>query len=298
MQPIKLTKPKKIKTKEKWALLKAKPYYEPNEDFNMKKEYYKPLFEILSPSEIDFITNKKHVKTPVRRKEIYKILAHLHKKNFKHARRRPILFDLIDRRPDGSLKCLYTDTILEENEDEWTHLSQMGEIEPTERKPKLKFDEEHTFPQSYQSGTKLGTGRDMHQMFAVSKSANGKRGNKAFGVGCSNRKITEYGVYSKSGKMKFYSPKENKSVAARAFLYIMQGYPGCLGSERFPRGAEAWVVKHGSQENVSLWEKHRNFLLHSLQGNRNPFIDFPKLALIIDFNDSWRDNDDGFDLLP
>ena len=144
-------------------------------------------------------------------------------------------------------------------------------------------------PQSYQSKTGLGTGRDMHQMFAVGKSANGKRGNKAFGIGKNKIKKTEYGIYSKTEKIKFYEPIVNKSTAARAFLYIMQGYPGCLGNDRFPLGTEKWVIKHGGKDNVGLWEKHRNLSLHILQGNRNPFIDFPKLVFLTDFEDSWRD---------
>lgn len=29
---------------------------------------------------------------------------------------------------------------------------------------------------------------------------------------------------------------------------------------------------------VSIYEKHRNLAIHELQGNRNPFIDFPEIA--------------------
>ena len=44
-----------------------------------------------------------------------------------------------------------------------------------------KSNEEHSFPQSFQRGSKAGTGRDMHAIFAADTSANGCRGNTPFG---------------------------------------------------------------------------------------------------------------------
>jgi endonuclease I len=32
---------------------------------------------------------------------------------------------------------------------------------------------------------------------------------------------------------------------------------------------------------VTVYEKHRNLAIYEIQGNRNPFIDFPELADII-----------------
>lgn len=43
-----------------------------------------------------------------------------------------------------------------------------------------------------------------------------------------------------------------------------------------------------SKEEVSEWQKHRNQELYKLQGNRNPFIDFPDLSLKIDFKKGWQ----------
>lgn len=43
-----------------------------------------------------------------------------------------------------------------------------------------------------------------------------------------------------------------------------------------------------AKEEVSEWEKHRNQELFNLQGNRNPFIDFPELASKIDFTKGWQ----------
>lgn len=285
---ISKNKAKKNKIETKWESLKNLGYFDSARDDEMKAQYYKPLFAILTNQEKDFITGKTKIGALVPKPEIYACLAQLRKANYKHSRRRPILFDWIDRRPNGSLKCLYTNLVLDQTEDEWTILTENGDEEtPSNSKPS-KFDEEHTFPQSFQSGTKLGTGRDLHQIFAVSKSANGKRGNKIFGVGQTIKKQNDFGVFSKTNKHKFYEPKQNKSVAARGFLYVMQGYPGCVASDRFPRGSEDWVREFGSLENVSFWEKHRNFCIHLLQGNRNPFVDFPRLVHLVDFACAWR----------
>lgn len=45
----------------------------------------------------------------------------------------------------------------------------------------IKANEEHSFPQSFQKGSKAGTGRDMHAIFASDSSVNGSRGNIPFG---------------------------------------------------------------------------------------------------------------------
>ena len=61
----------------------------------------------------------------------------------------------------------------------------------SEGKQLLKCDEEHSFPQSYQRGSRAGTGRDMHAIFAAFKSANGSRGNIPFGKHSEEQKPIE-----------------------------------------------------------------------------------------------------------
>lgn len=96
----------------------------------------------------------------------YESLNRLLSSTFAHARRRDNIFPIVDRHPDYTLKCVYSGRILSDSDG---NLLQ-------------KCDEEHSFPQSYQRGTKAGTGRDMHAIFAASKSANGSRGNTPFGL--------------------------------------------------------------------------------------------------------------------
>ncbi len=50
----------------------------------------------------------------------------------------------------------------------------------------------------------------------------------------------------------------------------------------------AWIIERATEEPVSVWEKHRNAELHRLQGNRNPFIDHPEWAAVIDFTHGFQ----------
>lgn len=95
----------------------------------------------------------------------YEQLHQLLSSTFKHARRRENFFTNIDRHPDYTLKCVYSGKILSNDKGEMVS----------------KANQEHSFPQSFQRGSKAGTGRDMHAIFAADSSVNGSRGNTPFG---------------------------------------------------------------------------------------------------------------------
>ena len=77
-----------------------------------------------------------------------------------------------------------------------------------------------------------------------------------------------------------FEPKAGKGAVARATLYFLARYPGMIGdaarellTERLSVLLE-WHEAYG----VDDYERHRNWLIHRAQGNRNPFIDFPERA--------------------
>lgn len=201
----------------------------------------------------------------------YEQLHHLLSTTFKHARRRENFFTNIDRQPDFTLKCIYSGKVL--SDETGTMLA--------------KANEEHSFPQSFQKGSKSGTGRDMHAIFAADSHANGSRGNIPFG---NKGKLVEENA---SGKIfryeghRLFEPTLNRGALARASLYIMVCYAGCAHPKYLPKESLEWMIE-AAQEEVTLWEKHRNQELFHLQGNRNPFIDYPELAKQIDFTKSWQ----------
>lgn len=104
-----------------------------------------------------------------------------------------------------------------------------------------KCDEEHSFPQSFQRGTKSGTGRDMHAIFAACKSANGSRGNTPFGKFSEKQiavELDEFGTtFSGTNeiKKKTYIPKINSGAVARSTLYILVCYKGCANQSYLPK---------------------------------------------------------------
>ena len=72
---------------------KKNPYFEKELDAHLSEEYYLKL------EKVD-----------------YKHLNELISGTFTHARRRQNLFPIIDRHPDGTLKCVYSGKILSDEE--------------------------------------------------------------------------------------------------------------------------------------------------------------------------------------
>ncbi|MNC25049.1 Extracellular ribonuclease precursor [compost metagenome] len=72
-----------------------------------------------------------------------------------------------------------------------------------------------------------------------------------------------------------FEPEYGKGIAARATLYFLLRYPGMIDSSRVD---ELLLLQWHHTFPVTLYEKHRNLAIFELQGNRNPFIDFPEAA--------------------
>lgn len=75
---------------------------------------------------------------------------------------------------------------------------------------------------------------------------------------------------------------------ARSTLYILLCYKNSANPAYLPKQTLPWLINEASTQEVTLWEKHRNQELYRLQGNRNPFIDFPEWASIVDFTEGWQ----------
>ena len=231
--------------------LKKREYYNEKKDNSDIQNYYKEIKKSLN----------------------YQTLHNLIHSTYKPAKRRENIFSKIDRHPDYTLRCIFTNKTLEDKKGE---------------KKIQKIDEEHIMPQSFQSGSKSHCGRDMHQIFACTKKANQNRGNKNFGNFGEFIKNDFCGkIYLFKGKKNF-EPYFNQGAIARALLYVLVCYQGAVWKEKFPRVFLEYAVKCCSENEVSLWEKHRNSELFRLQGNRNPFIDFPIFAKLVNFEKGFR----------
>ena len=233
-----------------------KNYYNEKQDQTDKNEYYSNLDD----------------KFMINYEDLHNLISST-KKVFKRGNE---IYSIIDRHPDGTLRDIYTNNIIEDEKG-------IPQVEA--------YNEEHSFPQCYQAGTNSGAGKDLHQIFASDKSVNYARGKKQMGLleGSVFVKESKCGIIYKCGKDKSFVPFHNKGAIARAFLYILVCYGKICDQKKFPKAYLSYVVEAASSEPVTIWEKHRNAEIYQRQGNRNPFIDFPEWARIIDFeNNGFR----------
>lgn len=139
---------------------------------------------------------------------------------------------------------------------------------------------EHTWPQSKFTGKypKDLQKADIHHLFPTDSKMNSTRGNYDFGevnhddgkVNCNASRIgTGVGA---SGRI-FEPPQDHKGRVARALFYFSIRYDLPISP------ANEQVLKRWSHESpVDEEEKIRNEEIFKIQGNRNPFVDYPELA--------------------
>ncbi len=182
------------------------------------------------------------------------------------------LYSAIDRREDGTVRSIYnrepikheTAKMLEPNTIPDYSSQQLVAMYSTTapemlgaylafnaQKPRLNC--EHVVPRSW-FGKKEPMLSDLHHLFACDKKDNGARGNTPYGR---------------------YQPKGGKGEVARATLYFMLRYP----KVQLPyKESQITMLKEwAKQDPVSNFERRRNGLIEQIQGNRNPFIDYPEL---------------------
>jgi endonuclease I len=75
-----------------------------------------------------------------------------------------------------------------------------------------------------------------------------------------------------------FEPSLGKGAVARATLYFFVRYPGTIDGRYDARRLRIPLSWHAAKP-MDEWERHRNAVASELQGNRNPFIDFPDLAV-------------------
>jgi len=140
---------------------------------------------------------------------------------------------------------------------------------------------EHVVPQSWYSKEEPMRG-DLHHLFACDSRCNSSRGNRAYReprVG-SIDEVENCGMITDGGKG--FRPLAGRGAVARATLYFLVRYP----QRAIAYGPEdvKTLLKWHQAEPPTLHEKHRNVAIQELQGNRNPFIDNPHWASLVDFS--------------
>ena len=123
------------------------------------------------------------------------------------------------------------------------------------------WNREHTWPQSKLNTS--GQKADMHNLKPSDVAENSRRGNLPFGY------MTGSGVYEPHDDV--------KGDVARIVFYMATMYLD-LNVESGILGQMSILLEWHNLDPVDDFERNRNEVIYSYQGNRNPFIDYPQLV--------------------
>jgi len=100
--------------------------------------------------------------------------------------------------------------------------------------------------------------------------------------------LPQCGIVQHDGD-KSFEPFAGKGEVARATMYFVTRYPGKVGDSRNETQFEDFqqLLKWHKEYPVTDFERHRNDTIEEIQGNRNPFIDYPELAEKVDFSQGF-----------
>lgn len=194
-----------------------------------------------------------------------------------------------DRREDGKVWDMYSSTTdFVFGSDQCGSYSREGDC----------YNREHSVPKSWLGGTKYS---DAHVVVPTDGYVNNRRSNMPFGeVGStsyvSNGGFSRVGTCSVAGYSGtvFEPADEYKGDFARIYFYMATRYTTECGgwsgegssvfSGSFPY-LKDWtremMLRWHQEDPVSEKEIDRNDAVYQLQGNRNPFIDYPELVDLI-----------------
>lgn len=135
--------------------------------------------------------------------------------------------------------------------------------------PQSKFSKE--FPADLQKS-------DLHHLFPSDMHANSTRNNHPFSelakgkftsANCQDSRI---GTPQESNVTSFEPPKEHRGNVARAMTYFSVRYKMPIDAVQ-----KKYFEKWNEEDPVDNDERERNEKILRIQGNRNPFVDYPEL---------------------
>ena len=127
------------------------------------------------------------------------------------------------------------------------------------------WNREHVWPKSLGWFNESGAGSDLHHIRPCNISLNSSRGNKKFGT---------------TTNATYFCPDDSyKGDVARIIFYLMVAYTEA-DNYSFTTVAQSltMLLDWNELDPVSEIEIVRNNKIEVIQGNRNPFIDYPELA--------------------
>lgn len=234
-------------------------YYEEQRDQEMKQSYYQ--------------------NTSFEANNIHGLLEKTHQNKLSYSPHRYV-YPWVDLQENGKLKSLYSGkgmNPLAVIEEDTRILENIARGNMTGLSGGITLNCEHVVPQSWFHKQEPMRG-DLHHLFACEPACNSRRGNHPY------HDFPDYvpesyilRIEKGCGKVEEgkFEPEYGKGIAARATLYFFIRYPGIINNDLVNLQL---LLEWHQQFPVSLYEKHRNLAIFELQGNRNPFIDFPEMA--------------------
>lgn len=161
------------------------------------------------------------------------------------------------------------------------------------------YNREHTWPQSKGASKSIDMGHDMQSVRPTSKSVNSSRGNTAYGEGGSYYDPNELSINNPNYKTSNLGSYRGDCARVIMYDYLMYGEAGGyqngyhndsaqllskLGSSGVFESLRIMLKWH-MQDPPSLTEMVRNDGAQDYQGNRNPLIDYPELAIQVFLDD-------------
>lgn len=163
---------------------------------------------------------------------------------------------------------------------------------------------EHSFPKSWWGGTTNQAYKDLFNLMPCEQKINSSKSNYAMGVvttaktdnGCTK---VGTGMAGKTSANLWEPADQWKGDFARSYFYMVTAYSDfewageglkMLERDEWPTLQE-WayklLLKWNKQDPVDSIEIARNEAVYGIQGNRNPYVDFPNLAEYV-----WGDSVD------
>lgn len=207
-------------------------------------------------------------------------------------------FQTTDAKPNGKVWDMYSNKReMTFGTDQAGNYKQEGDV----------YNREHSFPNSWFGGKKNTQPMftDLHHLYPTDGYVNNKRSNFPFGE-TNGESYKSANDFSKLGKCTYegytgtvFEPNdEYKGDFARTYFYMVTCYEEklpdwytnnaesrpTLDGNTYP-GLSSWQLKMlmewSERDPVSEKEINRNNAVYGIQGNRNPFIDYPGLERFI-----------------
>lgn len=265
-------------------------YYNEKKDAKDRKLYYKSVANLSHTSNL-FI----HFHELIKRTHLQRLPYFISKDQF--------LYTWVDMQPDGTVKSIYSGEhkdpktlIVEDFETiqkkffEFQRLLQQRNHSDLHKKMEnidlsFKFNTEHIVPQSWFSSREPMKG-DLHHLFVCQPECNTARSNfPFFDFSFYEPESPEEQIQNRCGVAVAgkFEPENGKGAAARAMMYFLLRYPKAIKRSFLKEIDLKLLISWHQRFPVTLYERHRNRAIYRIQGNRNPFIDFPDLAEKIRF---------------